>query len=60
MIEAILAFLKALPRLLQIFERFSREQKIKAQDDKIQEDNKAIEKAFETKDAEALNRTFDS
>lgn len=60
LLKALLALIVALPDIIKMIEHLQRMADNSEEDRKVKDDLKKINEAFENKDAEALNRVFDS
>lgn len=60
MIKAISAFIVALPELLKLIKNIQNKIEEQKKDEKVKDDLKKINEAFENKDAKALNDIFNS
>lgn len=58
MINAIIALLGAMPQILKLIKNIQEEHKKQEVNKKVKEDLDAINKAFETRDAQLLNDVF--
>ena len=58
MVKAIFALIAALPEVLKLIKHIQEEHKKSQLEKKVKDDLKAINRAFETQDANLLNRVF--
>lgn len=60
LLKALLALIVALPEIIKMLQNLQRIADKAEEDRRVKDDLKKINEAFENKDAEALNRVFDS
>ena len=60
MIKAIMTLILSLPEILKLLKNLDKKIQEKKTDEKVKDDLKKINEAFETKDAKALNDLFNS
>ena len=60
MIKIIHSLIVALPELIKLVKNIEKQIEAKKTDEKVKDDLKKINEAFEKKDAEALNKLFNS